>query len=128
MFLSDRIVGYFCGVLILVIFVVNPHVTKFFTHEIFHPHSDPRHFVMALFFATCALLTVHLIHSVPFLKLARYASTNRVASHTRLDAETLHLLPLNPNVTSSKLMWQGKSLGGGYENINLGYSQDQCCS
>ena len=22
----------------------------------------------------------------------------------------------------------GKSLGGGYENINLGYSQDQCCS
>ena len=26
------------------------------------------------------------------------------------------------------LTWQGKSLGGGYENINLGYSQDQCCS
>ena len=26
------------------------------------------------------------------------------------------------------LTWRGKSLGGGYENINLGYSQDQCCS
>ena len=23
---------------------------------------------------------------------------------------------------------RGKSFGGGYENINLGYSQDQCCS
>ena len=28
----------------------------------------------------------------------------------------------------ASLTWRGKSLGGGYENINLGYSQDQCCS
>ena len=27
-----------------------------------------------------------------------------------------------------RLTWRGKSLGGDYENINLGYSQDQCCS
>ena len=33
-----RIVGYFRGVLIFVIFVVNPGVTKFCTHEIFNPH------------------------------------------------------------------------------------------
>ena len=32
-----RITGYFCGVLIFVIFVVNPSVTKFSTHKIFPP-------------------------------------------------------------------------------------------
>ena len=35
---SYRIAGNFRGVLIFVIFVVNPGVTKFSTHEIFHLH------------------------------------------------------------------------------------------
>ena len=36
-----RIAGYFRGVLIFIIFVVNPGVTKFSTHEIFHPRNFP---------------------------------------------------------------------------------------
>ena len=35
-----RIAGYFRGVLIFVIFVVNPGDTKFSTHEIFHSHCS----------------------------------------------------------------------------------------
>ena len=31
-----RIEGYFCGVLIFIIFVTSPGVTKFCTHEVFH--------------------------------------------------------------------------------------------
>ena len=31
-----RIAGYFCGVLIFVIFVTSPRVTKFCIHEVFH--------------------------------------------------------------------------------------------
>ena len=31
-----RIAGYFRGVLIFVVFVTNPGVTKFCTHEVFH--------------------------------------------------------------------------------------------
>ena len=33
---SYRIAGYFRGVLIFVIFVTSPGVTKFCTHEVFH--------------------------------------------------------------------------------------------
>ena len=50
-----RMAGNFCGVLIFVIFVVNPGVTKFSTHEIFHLHFlhmlkfGPAICVMALF-------------------------------------------------------------------------------
>ena len=35
-----RIVGYFRGMLIFVIFVVNPGVTKFSNYEIFYSHCS----------------------------------------------------------------------------------------
>ena len=62
-----HIAGYFHGVLIFVIFVVQPDVTKFSTHEIFRTQCsavymcsnlDQQRFV----FATCASLTMSLIH------------------------------------------------------------------
>ena len=35
---NNCIVSYFRGVLIFIIFMINPDVTKFFTHKSFNPH------------------------------------------------------------------------------------------
>ena len=53
-----RIAGYFCGVVIFIIFVVHPGVTKFSTHcSAVNACSnlDQRRFVMALFATYSAL-------------------------------------------------------------------------
>ena len=63
-----RIAGYFRGVLIFVIFVANPGVTKFSTHEIFT--------------RTLVQVCEHQPSS---------CFVDVVASHARLDTEALHL-------------------------------------
>ena len=79
-----HVAGYFNGVLIFIIFVVNPAITTFSTHKNFHPQKFPPTKISThtaalsthakirtsnvsswLFFAACTPLTVPLIHRVP---------------------------------------------------------------
>ena len=62
-----RITGYFCGVLIFVIFV---GVTKFSTHTTVALCRRANVQTECRFFANCALLTMPLTLRVPFLKLS----------------------------------------------------------